>query len=310
MTSTLAEGTQMPSSAEIISGRCAVWALPHTAECAMVARTTLRDVLRMLLLPSQLTDCVTMVSELATNGFLYGLAGRSLDDEHAPNAGRSELAVYRRGPQSNADLVVTVFDPLPDLDWIAEQTTNPLAELPYTPLDKRLPADIDELLSQLPDEPLPESPEVAQRLPPQRWSGQRGLETVRELSSGNCGFYRTTSRLGARPVSGKAAWFAVPLDGSSFAARPPEVTHSPADAAEALCSQLQARGLRRMIQNNLHDRSVLSLPHSTVWVDATGYTWRAGAVGVRHPHADLVEAVEQLVRIHEDREYSPLRTSL
>jgi anti-sigma regulatory factor (Ser/Thr protein kinase) len=311
MTLTLAEGAQMTSSADIISGRCAVWALPHTAACAAAARTKLREVLQVLLRPSQLDDCVTMVSELATNAFLYGLAGRKLDSRHAPDAGRSELAVYRRGHESNAELVVTVYDPRPDLDSVAEQTKNPLAELPDKSLDERLPAHIiDHLLSQLPDEPLPESPEVAQHLHPKLWSGRRGLDTVRELSKNNCGFYRTRSRLGARPVSGKVAWFAVELCLDSLAARPPQAIYSPAEATQALCSQLQARGMTHLIQNDLHDRSVLSLRHSTVWIDTTGYTWRTGAEGVRHPHADLVEVVEQLVRINEDREYSPLQISL
>jgi hypothetical protein len=313
MTTTLAEGTPMTSSADITTGRCAVWALPHTPACAEVARRTIHSALGPLLPSRLVNDCAIMASELATNGFVHGLRGRSLDDQHAPAAGRSELAIYRRGSESTAELVITVFDPRPDLDAIGGPTRNPLAALPDKPLDATLPDELlDKLPSELPDEPLPEtlSSEVVHGLRPERWSGQRGIDTVRALSGGRFGFYRTTSRLGKWPVSGKAAWFAVPLDGSSFTARPPQTTYSPAAAVDALLSQLQARGLKRMIRNNLHDRSVLSLPHCTVWVDATSYTWRTGDLDVRYPHADLVEVVEQLIRINEDHEYATLRTSL
>lgn len=312
MTTTLAEGTLMTSSADIITGRCAVWALPHTPACAEVARLTIHQVLRALLPAQLLNDCAVMASELATNGFVHGLGGRSLDDQHVPDSGRSELAIYRRGPEDNAELVVTVFDPRADLDAIDSPTRNPLDELPDKPLDESLSSEVlDRLLSQLPDEPLPESlsPEVIHGLHPERWSGQRGLDTVRAMSKGHCGFYRTTSRLGREPKSGKAAWFAVPLAPGSLAASPPRIAFGPAEAVEQLSSQLGARGIDHMIHNHLHDRSLLSLRHSTVWSDTATYWWGTGTQAMRHPHADLNEAAEQLVRIHEDREYSQLRTS-
>jgi hypothetical protein len=310
MTLTLAEGTPMTSAADILAGRCAAWVLPHTAECAKAARARLKDVLLALGLATRVTDSVTMVSELATNAWLHGLRGLSLDDRHAPAAGRSELAVYRRGPENAAELVVTVFDPRPGLAWISEQAANPLAGPVGERRDERLSAaEVDKLLGELPDQLLPESAEVAQGLHPGRWSGQRGLATVRELSGGRCGFYRTTSRLGAGPASGKAAWFAIPLDGDSFAAWPPQATYSSAGATAALRSQLQARGAPHMIQTNGDDRSVLSLPHATVWVDSAGLRWRSDprAVDVWLPHTDLAEAVERLVQINEDRAYSSMR---
>jgi hypothetical protein len=302
----------MTSSADIITGRCAVWALPHTPACAEVARRTIHEALGPLLPPRLVNDCAIMASELATNGFVHGLRARNLDDQRAPAAGRSEVAIYRRGSESTAELVITVFDPRPDLDGIGGPTWNPLASLPDKPLDESLPDELlDKLLSELPDEPLPEalSPEVVHGLHPERWSGRRGLDTVRVLSNGNCGFYRTTSRLGKQPVSGKAAWFAVPLAPGSLAAPPQQIGYSPAEAIKRLSSQLAARGIDHMIQNHLHDRSLLSLRHTTVWSDTTVYSW-GGAQRVRLTHSDLTEAVEQLVRIHEDREYSPLRTSL
>lgn len=325
MTLTLAEGIQMTSSAKIMTGQCAVWALPHTSACAEAARARVREALSTLLPSDRLDDCVLMASELGTNAFLHGLDGLSLEDRYAPDAGRSELAIYRRGPENAAEMVVTVFDPRPDLlPRTAEPISSPLAELPDKELDERLPTDImDKLLEELPDlvlespadealdEALPESPEAAQRLLPQRWSGKRGLDTVRELSEGRYGFYRTTSRLGARPVSGKVAWFAIPLAPDSLAASPPRTAEDPGEAMEMLRSQLEARGIKYMIHNHLDNRSVLSLPHTTVWSYAAAFTWRVDdKAPVRLAHADLVETVEQLLRINEDREYSPLRTSL
>jgi hypothetical protein len=105
------------SSAEVLGGGCAVWALPHTRECAETARARLRDTLSELL-PEHLDDCLEMAGELATNAWLHGLGGKDLDDRYAPAAGRSELAVYRRGQAPGAELVVTVFDPKPDVDAI------------------------------------------------------------------------------------------------------------------------------------------------------------------------------------------------
>ncbi len=312
MTTTLAEDTLMTSSADIIAGRCVVWALPHTPACAEVARLTIHRVLRTLLPTPLLHDCAVMASELATNGFVHGLGGRSLDDRHAPDSGRSELAIYRRGRTTNAELVVTVFDPRADIDAIERPTRSPLDELPGKDLDESLPPQVlDRLLSQLPDEPLPESlsPEVIHGLHPGRWSGQRGLDTVRAMSKDRCGFYRTTSRLGREPKSGKVAWFAVPLAPATRAASPPRNAFAPAEAVEQLSSQLGARGIDHMIRNHTHGRSLLSLRHLTVWSDIATYWWGTGHQAVRHPHNDLNEATEQLVRIHQDREYGELRTS-
>lgn len=307
MTLTLAEGAPMTSSAEILAGRCAAWVLPHTAECARAARARLKEVLPALGLSAWLADGVTMVSELATNAWLHGLRGVSLDDRHAPMAGRSELAVYRRGTGNAAELVVTVFDPRPSLAWLGARTAGPLSGPADERLDERLPAaEIDRLLGELPDRLLPES---AEGLAPGRWSGRRGLLAVEELSGGRCGFHRTTSRLGVGPASGKAAWFAIPLDGDPAAARPPQAAYSPAGAAALLRSQLHARGVPHIVQTNGDDRSALTLPHATVWADSVGFRWREDtrAVDAWLPHADLAETVERLVRINEDHAYSATR---
>ena len=114
MTTTLA-GAPIPTPpAMIITGGCPVWPLPHTRACAETARSIVRTALAGLV-PDRLDDCLVMASELATNAWLHGLGGRELDDRQAPIAGRSELAIYRRGPVDGAELVVTQS---PSEDWV------------------------------------------------------------------------------------------------------------------------------------------------------------------------------------------------
>ncbi|MEV5704799.1 hypothetical protein [Actinoallomurus sp. NPDC052274] len=309
MMTTLPGTPMMSPSALIITGGCPVWPLPHTRSCAEAARSIVRTALADLV-PDRLDDCLVMASEYATNAWLHGLGGREFDNTHAPVVGRSELAIYRRGPEDSAELVVTVFDPRSDLDAVAGAVSVPvLDQLPDKPLNESLPADVlDQLLGDLPDNPLPESPPAAVgELPPQWWSGQRGLDTVRALSGGRYGFYRTRSRLGQYRVSGKVAWFTVPISATSLAAKPPAVRLSPAEAVRALRDQLTARGLGGMYHNDLHDRSVLSLRHLTIWCGGENFSWKNGdREAVRIPYFDLADAVEAIVRISEDHEYLTL----
>ncbi len=310
MTTTLA-GAPIPTPpAMIITGGCPVWPLPHTRACAETARSIVRTALAGLV-PDRLDDCLVMASELATNAWLHGLGGRELDDRQAPVAGRSELAIYRRGPVDGAELVVTVFDPRCDLGAVTGSVpANPLAGLPDKPQKESLPpALLDQLLRDLPDNPLPESPSAAiDELPPQWWSGRRGLDTVRELSDGRYGFYRTRSRLGRYPVSGKAAWFAVPIPPTSLAASPPAIHLSPADAVRKLRAELIGRGLGGMYHNDLHGHSVLSLRHLTIWCRNGSFTWANGDQAIRVPYFDLIDAVEQIIRINEDHAHTTLGT--
>jgi hypothetical protein len=305
------ENAMADAAADIVAGRCAVWELPRSAECAGVARRTLRDVL-LKLCPERLDDCLVMVNELVTNAFVHGLGGRI-------SGRRLELAAYRRGSEGDSELVITVYDPQADLDRLVDR----LAPVQGSEAEGKAKAgaaedgpgskvEIDALLSVFPDVPLPVSREAAQHLALERWSGQRGLELVRDLSGGRCGFRRTTSRGGERPLPGKVAWIAVPLGSDSPASRPPQTSFRPPDAAHALWSQLDARGMPSMFRSDLCDQSVLSLRHTTVWVDSIGFRWNSELESdpVRYPHHDLVEVVERLIEIHEDEEYDPLRTSL
>lgn len=246
----------MTAVAEIIGGGCAVWALPHTRQCAEAAQARLRETLPDLL-PGPIDTYLAVTAELAVNAWLHGLGGKELDDRYAPAAGRSEIAIYRRGHGQAAELVVTIFDPKPDLAAV---------------------------------------PDV----------GKRGLDRVHELSAGRHGVHRTRSRMGARPVSGKVAWFAVPLPPTSPAARPPQVSADPAQAVQALRSRLEKRGLGLMYVGDIPGQSVLSLRHLTVWCRAQTFEWGTPDNMVRHPFFDLTEAVEQVVRINEDQEYAML----
>jgi hypothetical protein len=298
---TVAAGAPLTNhAAEIISGGAVVVGLPRTRECADVARTVVGDLLRGLL-PGRLGDGVVMASELAANAFIHGLKAKGPKDvtepedtgeygEHrqAPAAGWSELTLYRRGAGPRAELVCTVFDPRPDVDAIPERTPCVLAGLPDKPSGATLPGDVlDDLLEQLE-------------------TGKRGLDVVRMLSEGRTGFYRTKSRLGSRPISGKAAWFALPIPADSPAARPPTPYFSPAQAVKELRSRLDDRGIGRMYHNDLPGQSVLSAPHLTVWCHGTSFMWRTSDGVVRHPFSDLVEAAEQVISVSEDREYARL----
>lgn len=297
----------MSSPLKIITGGCAVWPLPHTAACASFACTKVRETLAFLLpaSASSLDDWLVVVSELATNAWVYGLGGRTLDGhDEVPIAGGSELAIYRRGSQQHSEIVITVFDPGRDLGAIPDPTPNVLDAMPDKPLNQSLPPQIlDRLLKELPDQPLEEYPEGTANLTPQHWSGKRGLRVVRRRCDGRFGFRRSRSRLGEQSVSGKVAWFAVPIPDGTRAAPPPRMTSNPVVAAQTLKNQLSARGLDHLICNYLGDYSVLSLAGATVWCHNQHFTWQCGKQTARYPFYDMAEVVEQIISLYEDHEY-------
>lgn len=278
MTTTLAEGAPMTDSATILQGGCAVWPLPHTPMCATVARSIItRTLPRLITDPDRLDDWLVMTSELATNAWLHGLGGRELDDRYAPASGRSELAIYRRGAGDNAEVVVTIFDPDPNLDAIPAQASSSLTDV--SEIAKPDILSVDSLEDLLP--------------------GRRGLDLVHALSGGRCGFYRTRSRMGAAPVSGKAVWFAIAAGGSSVA-RPPAIEVSPAQTVRLIETHLDSRDVGRAYHSDLRGESVLSLPSVTVWCRDQKVRWRDGGREVCLPVYDLVEAVERIVELSED----------
>lgn len=287
MTTTLQEGAPMSSSEEITTGGCPVWLLPRTAECAASARYITRMAL-VGLLPKRIIDnCGLMISELATNAWKHGLRAEKLRCRHGPLVS-SELAIYRRGPASNAEIVITVFDPDPNIEAIPEPAPDVLAAMPDTPPNEPPPRNVvDAVLAQLPatlDDP----------------SMKRGLDTVRACSGGWCGFYRTRSRFGAFP--GKAAWFAVSAT-ESEAAQPPTVSMSPAQAVRALKAQVGARGLAHAYCSDERGEPVLFLRHLTVRCRDQTFRWGTGNQARRIPCYDLVEATEQIVTTSQDAEH-------
>jgi hypothetical protein len=171
-----------------------------------------------------------------------------------PSAGLPELSVYLRGP--GPELVVKVFDSAP---WRG----------PLHP-DTRRPAAVAE-------------------------SG-RGLEVMAALAAehgGSWEVHRTRSRLGAKPVPGKAVTFALPLPREHAPmVRRPEPTV--AEGAQALQAELAARGIGPLCCSDGWDMAVVNVSADlTIWVRDGCFV--VPAVG-RCPLIDTVEVAEQIVR--------------
>jgi hypothetical protein len=303
------------------AGSCHAWPLPADATCATVARQVFRDAVPEVgLEPDLLDDCILMASELAANtlharavagpgggGDRFVSVAPDMGGEptssagpaphtppHTPPgtaarpaamAGCPELWLYLRGLGTRRELVCKVFDCY--RGW------------------RHGPAP------------------SAARVPVQSLTG-RGLQIVHELSLGRWGHHPTRARLGGWGVRGKAVWFAVPalaharlVDVTGLRAHTPpaDVTattgasqHLTArQAAGELEAMLDERGLGgRLVRADqaASDMSVLSVcPGLTV-------SCRSGVVSLTSPegdrerwsYADLVEAVEQTVRRHEELE--------
>lgn len=132
-------------------------------------------------------------------------------------------------------------------------------------------------------------------------SGGRGLTLATALTAeigGRWGVHPTRSRLGAKPVPGKAVYFTVPLPkGSPITLAP--VTRWPAH--ERICALTNARGLRPFVSFEPEATVVHFAGGPWVWVrDGSLLYDRPGHAVVRHPVWDVVELVEQVVRHHEE----------
>jgi anti-sigma regulatory factor (Ser/Thr protein kinase) len=128
----------------------------------------------------------------------------------------------------------------------------------------------------------------------------RGINILSQLSSA-WGWHRTRSRLGPRPVPGKAVWCCIPV---TALCEPPQHPQLPIhQAAEALRALLAARGIDRIICNHDHNRSLVSLPSGlTIWSERPGvFRWK-DPDGDTHLQttADLTDVTETVVRLHED----------
>jgi hypothetical protein len=140
------------------------------------------------------------------------------------------------------------------------------------------------------------------RAPTDAMSG-RGLEVVRELSSGHWGHHLTRSRLSGTGKPGKAVWFALPVtgDGALLGKRHPVTAR---DAMTELEQDLSTRGFSgRLVRADdpAADMAVLSIASGlTVWCRSAAAWLRAPGVAAQQwSYCDLVEVGEQAVQAHE-----------
>lgn len=130
----------------------------------------------------------------------------------------------------------------------------------------------------------------------------RGLEMVNALTAehgGSWGVHRTRSRLSAAAVSGKVAYFALPIP------EPHPVVRSAPDcrtAGRVLEAALMARGLKPVHRCEGLGMAVLSVrPEITVFARQGGFSLTTPLTGtVRYPLAEVVEVSEVVVWCNEE----------
>ena len=318
------------------AGSCHAWSLPADATCATVARQVFRDAVPEVgLEPDLLDDCILMASELAANTLhARAVAGPGGGGDRfvsvTPDMGGEPMSSAGPAPHTTPTPTGTGARPAtmpgcPEL-WLYLRGLGTRRELVCKVFDCYRGWRHGSAPS-------------AARVPVQSVTG-RGLQIVHELSRGRWGHHPTRARLGGWGVRGKAVWFAVPaplaharlvdaqlldarlvdaqlVDVNGLGAYPPsaDVTAttragqhlSARQAAGELEAMLDERGLGgRLVRadQTASDLSVLSVcPGLTV-------KCRSGVVSLTSPagdrerwsYADLVEAVEQTVRRHEELE--------
>lgn len=137
---------------------------------------------------------------------------------------------------------------------------------------------------------------------PEKESG-RGLQMVDALTTehgGSWGVHRSRSWLKAPPVSGKVAYFVLPVPkgcGGDAA-----VAHDGRTAARALIGALGERGLGPLHGCEGWNMAVLSVrAEITVWVRPEGISLTTPLTGtVCYPLTDVAEVAEVIVRCNED----------
>ncbi|WP_329087271.1 ATP-binding protein [Actinomadura citrea] len=131
--------------------------------------------------------------------------------------------------------------------------------------------------------------------------GGRGLMLVNALTeeAGGCwGVHPTRCRLGPGPVSGKAVYFTVPLPEASAAVLSPP---APGPVPERLCELAGVRGLRARVSLGAEATVVHFGAGLWIWVKDGSLLYELPGRGVvRHPPSDVVEVVEQMVRLSEE----------
>jgi hypothetical protein len=259
---------------EPISARargCQAWPLPLDGTCARVARRLFREAVADLGLGGDVIhDGVTMVSELAANT-LHAQGNVEFDgSRQRPITGSPELWSYVRGNDNGYEIVCKIFDS--QRGWKAGAPPDP------------------------------------SRVTLESVNG-RGLRVVSELSAGRWGHHLTRARLGRWKVQGKVVWFALPVPAECGYARLRGHPISSCEAAKELEAMLVDRGIaRRLVRCDeaVADISVLSIRRDvTVWCRGGLATWATAEGSYQHrPFADLVEVADQIVRVHEEFDYS------
>lgn len=260
------------------AGGCLAWPLPLDSTCASAARSLFGETTAEMGLPDDvIEDGVTMASELAANT-LHAHGNVEFDgSRQRAVTGFPQLWLYFRGRDSDCELVCKVFDS--QRGWVGP------------PPDPAAPASgsgasLDAVRG-------------------------RGLQVVAGLSGDRWGHHLTRARLGRWKVQGKAVWFALPvprgcvpgyLRGHWNRAR---AASGACWAGEELETMLANRGIvNRLIraEEPAADISVLSVRLGlTVWCRRGQATWTTPDGGYAScPLMDLVEAEEEVVRVHEE----------
>jgi hypothetical protein len=242
---------------DVRAGGFPAWPLPLDSTGAGIARSLVRTMFAVLGMPGELTyDTTLAISELATNAYAHVYGGER--PAAGSVAGRPEMWAYLRWG-GWPEVVLKIFDSGP-WRWMG-------ADWPSRP--------------------------------PLTAESGRGLEVAHALAAihgGQWGTHRTWSRLGSRPVSGKAVFITVPIPSTCPAATMP--VPSPArEVAERLHRLLATRGLCRVQRTEGHGMTVICVRAGVhVWVREDGISYCVpGRGGVRLALCDGVEAVEQVV---------------
>lgn len=234
------------------------WPLPLDATGARIARSLVRTVFGELGMPGELTyDATLAISELATNAYVHGYGGGR--PATGSPAGRPEMWAYLRWG-ARPEVVLKIFDSGPWREMGAEGPSRP----------------------------------------PLTAESGRGLEVAHALTAvhgGQWGTHRTWSRLGARPVTGKAAFITLPIPSRCPAATMP-LPRSPRETADRIHRLLETRGLNRLQRTEGHGMTVICVRAGVhMWVREDGILhYVPGRGGVRLALCDGIEAVEQVVR--------------
>jgi hypothetical protein len=190
--------------------------------------------------------------------------------QRRPAPANPELWLYLRGAGPRAELVCKVFDTLPG--WVRGNAPG----------------------------------RTVARAPADAMSG-RGLEVVRELSSGRWGHHLSRARLAGAALRGKAVWFALPAPAPDRHAGQAGGRGDPATAGEAMTELEKDLGTRGFAGKLVRaddpgaDMAVLSIASGlTLWC-RSGSAWlRAPGTAVRQwSYCDLVEVGEQAVQEYE-----------